>query len=97
MSPERIQGKLDNEFESFKKADMWSVGVLLFTLIAGVPPFDGKTNDELYEKISAGEFSFTGREWDSVPDAKNLIYHLLQFDPNERYDAHEAVNHNFFN
>lgn len=35
MSPERIQGKLDSETESQKKADMWSVGVLLYILISG--------------------------------------------------------------
>jgi hypothetical protein len=35
MSPERIQGKLDNDTEAFKKADMWSVGVLLYILITG--------------------------------------------------------------
>jgi calcium-dependent protein kinase len=76
---------------------MWSVGVLFYVLITGNPPFDGKTNEELYEKICSAEFTFFGREWDQVPEAKNLIYHLLQFDPNERYDAHEAVNHSFFN
>ena len=77
MSPERVQGKLDNEFEQFKKADMWSVGVLFYILITGYPPFDGKTNEELYEKICAAEFTFSGREWDQFPEAKNLIYHLL--------------------
>jgi serine/threonine protein kinase len=56
---------------------MWSVGVLLYILITGHPPFEGKTIDELYEKISKGEFIFNGREWDSYPDAKNLIYSLL--------------------
>ncbi len=56
---------------------MWSVGVLLYILISGTPPFEGKSSEELYEKICAGEFSFTGREWDLVPEAKNLIYHLL--------------------
>ncbi len=36
MSPERIQGKLDcSNIDSLKKADMWSVGVLLYILIAG--------------------------------------------------------------
>ncbi len=88
---------MDNEVEQFKKADMWSVGVLLFIMITGVPPFEGKTTDEIYEKISIGEYSFNGREWDSMPEAKNLIYHLLQFDPNDRFDACEAVNHSFFN
>lgn len=77
MSPERIQGAMDNELEQFKKADMWSVGILLYTLITGQPPFDGKNTDEVYEKICTGEYSFTGREWDGMTDAKNLIYHLL--------------------
>ena len=76
---------------------MWSVGVLLFILITGQPPFGGKTIDELYENISKGEFLFQGREWDSYPEAKNLIFNLLQFDAQERFNAHEAVNHSFFN
>ena len=80
MSPERIQGKLENDSEAFKKADMWSVGVLLYILITGQPPFDGKTVDELYENICKGEFLFQGREWDIYPEAKNLIFNLLQFE-----------------
>lgn len=40
---------------------------------------------------------FNGKEWESVPEAKNLIFYLLQFDPHERYDAYEALNHKFFN
>ena len=76
---------------------MWSVGVLLYILITGQPPFDGKTIDELYENICKGEFLFQGREWDIYPEAKNLIFNLLQFEAQERFHAHEAVNHNFFN
>jgi calcium-dependent protein kinase len=77
MSPERIQGSLENDIETFKKCDIWSCGVLLYTLIAGHPPFYGKSNDEIYQKICTGEFIFNGREWDLMPDAKDLIYHLL--------------------
>ena len=75
---------------------MWSVGVLLYTLIAGHQPFDGKTNEELYAKICSGDFKFNGKEWEGFPEAKNLIYHLLQFDPAERFDAPDAINHAFF-
>lgn len=70
--------------------------MLLYLLIAGHPPFEGKTIEELYTKICSGEFIFDGREWDHFPEAKDLIYHLLQFDPCERFDAHVAVNHAFF-
>lgn len=74
MAPERIKGGLDNHSESFKKADIWSVGVLLYILISGNPPFEGKTNEELYNNINSGEFNFNGKEWDNMTDAKNLIY-----------------------
>lgn len=96
MSPERIQGSITNDVEGFKKADMWSIGVLLYIIVAGYPPFEGKTTEELYTKISSGEFTFSGREWDNATDAKHLIYHLLAFDPQERFDAHDAMNHEFF-
>ena len=48
MAPERIKGSLDNDLEAFKKADMWSVGIMLYILISGRPPFEGKSNEELY-------------------------------------------------
>ena len=76
---------------------MWSVGVLLYILICGCPPFEGKNCEEMLSKICKAEFSFNGRGWDCIPEAKGLIYNLLQFDPSERYDTHEAVNHEFFN
>lgn len=96
MSPERISGSLDCSSDQMKKTDLWSVGVLLYILICGRPPFDGKTNDELFSKINKAEFNFNGKEWDNMADAKNLIYQLLHYEPVERIDAFEAVNHAFF-
>ena len=75
---------------------MWSIGVLLYTVIAGYPPFEAESNDELYNKIIAGEYLFKGREWDCLPEAKNLIYELMKYDKHERIDASTAVNHDFF-
>jgi calcium-dependent protein kinase len=75
---------------------MWSVGVLLYTLIAGHPPFEGRSNEELYQKIVSGDYVFSGREWDNYPEVKDLISHLLMFDAAERYESAEAINHPFF-
>ena len=66
MAPERINGKLDSNLESLKKADMWSIGVILYILICGSPPFKGKTNEELITKIRQCEFSFVGKDWDNM-------------------------------
>lgn len=96
MAPERISGCLETDTHASMRADIWSVGVLFYILICGNPPFDGKTNEELLEKINKSEFNFHGKEWDNMTDAKNLIYEMLQYEPLERIDAMDAVNHQFF-
>jgi serine/threonine protein kinase len=76
---------------------MWSIGVILYILVCGHPPFDGKTTDELVDKIKKADFSFAGRgEWEDMAPVKNLIYELLQYSPIDRMEACVAANHDFF-
>eukprot|EP00349_Pseudokeronopsis_sp_Brazil_P010853 CAMPEP_0202980754 /NCGR_PEP_ID=MMETSP1396-20130829/86612_1 /ASSEMBLY_ACC=CAM_ASM_000872 /TAXON_ID= /ORGANISM="Pseudokeronopsis sp., Strain Brazil" /LENGTH=73 /DNA_ID=CAMNT_0049720911 /DNA_START=173 /DNA_END=394 /DNA_ORIENTATION=+ len=70
-----------------KAADMWSMGVLLYILICGQPPFVGSNNEELMTMIVEGDFRFASKEWDNLLDAKNLVADLLKYEPAERLDA----------
>jgi serine/threonine protein kinase len=63
MAPERLQGRVESEIDAMRRADMWSVGVLLYTLISGTPPFDAKTAEDLYSAINSGDYSFSGSVW----------------------------------
>ena len=60
-------------------ADVWSVGVILYTLLCSAPPFFGDSEREIYRRIRTAEVSFDGQEWESRSmQAKSLVFKLLQ-------------------
>lgn len=74
------------------KADMWSVGVILYILLGGYPPFIENNQRLLFRKIKKGQYEFHEEYWGSVSkEAKNLISSLLCLDPNTRLSAKEAL------
>jgi len=77
-----------------EKCDVWSIGVILFILISGKPPFGGENDQEILNKVKAGIFSMTGNEWTLISqEAKDLVKQMLMFDPAQRISAQEALNH----
>lgn len=86
VAPEVIAGEYDC------KCDIWSAGVVLYILLCGFAPFDGKNDQQIYDKISKGEFSFKSAEWVSVSsEAKEMIRRMLESDPKKRISAEEAL------
>mmetsp|Transcript_16757 Transcript_16757/g.25642 ORF Transcript_16757/g.25642 Transcript_16757/m.25642 type:complete len:319 (-) Transcript_16757:126-1082(-) len=74
------------------KSDMWSVGVILYILLGGYPPFIENNQRDLFRKIRRGEYEFHEEYWGTVStDAKELISSLLTVDPSARLDAKEAL------
>ena len=98
MSPERITGNIKPEdIELNKRADIWSIGVIIYLLFSGQLPFYSETCQELYENIKRSEFMFPGSDWENVPQsAKQLISEMLRQDPLDRIDSALAINHLFF-
>ncbi|CAM9880192.1 unnamed protein product [Laminaria digitata] len=74
--------------------DMWSVGVIIYILLGGYPPFHDENQTRLFRKIKSGNFKFHTEYWGSVSsEAKDLIRRLLTVDPKKRLTAAQAVTH----
>eukprot|EP01088_Endostelium_zonatum_P015830 TRINITY_DN403_c0_g1_i1.p1 TRINITY_DN403_c0_g1~~TRINITY_DN403_c0_g1_i1.p1 ORF type:complete len:297 (-),score=73.67 TRINITY_DN403_c0_g1_i1:130-1020(-) len=79
-----------------KEVDLWSVGVIMYILLCGFPPFfdDGENMGQLFEQIMAGDFDFPDPYWTDIDEsAKDLIEHLLKVEPAKRYTADQALAH----
>eukprot|EP00826_Nyctotherus_ovalis_P010366 TRINITY_DN12740_c0_g1_i1.p1 TRINITY_DN12740_c0_g1~~TRINITY_DN12740_c0_g1_i1.p1 ORF type:complete len:421 (+),score=118.53 TRINITY_DN12740_c0_g1_i1:740-2002(+) len=91
IAPEILDGKQGHSYE----VDIWSFGVILYTLIIGKPPFEASDIKSTYKRIKGRVFSYPENAA-ITPDAKSLIDQVLNLDPTKRPALDEITNHPFF-
>lgn len=79
------------------KVDIWSCGVILYMMLSGRPPFNGRTRAELYWNIRNCNYNFEREEWAHVSDpAKDLIRGMLTVNPANRVNARDVLESKWF-
>ena len=92
LAPEMIQN-----FGHGKSVDIWCMGVLLFELLVGNPPFMGGNREILIKNILNVNISWPKYpKKDIDPDAKDLILKILKINPKKRITLEEMIKHPFF-
>jgi len=77
--------------------DMWSLGVILYILLCGYPPFYDESAAGLYAQIRSGGYVFQSPYWDHISmEAKNLIDNLLTVQPAKRIRPACLQDHAWF-
>ena len=88
LAPEILEEKGHDE-----AVDIWCIGVLLFELITGNVPFQGKDIETLKNNILHLKIDWPK---EMNPDAKDLISKILKLDPNKRLPLEDMLQHPFF-
>ena len=88
ISPEMLSGNYN------KQADSWSLGVMMYVMLGGCAPFNGKDQNEIVMAVYNASYSFRIPSFDHVSDqAKDLISRLLVKDASRRLTAQQAYSH----
>ena len=91
VAPEILEKKNGHSYE----VDIWSLGVVIYTMLFGIPPFDANDEKIICKKIKMNSYKFP----DNIkvdPSAKKLISSLLNLDPSKRPSLDAIVEHDFF-
>lgn len=91
IAPEVLEGKAGHSYE----VDTWSLGVILYTLLIGKPPFETSDVKATYKRIRMNAYSFP--EHCAISDeGRDLISKILIGDPKQRLTMSEICKHEFF-
>ena len=92
IAPEVLMGK--HAGHSFE-VDIWSIGVMIYALLVGKPPFQAKDVNVIYDRIKACQYGYPKDKYVSS-EAKTLIADILCVDPVERPSIREIIDDVWF-
>ena len=112
MAPEIVEAFIEDTEDDFKydkRCDLWSLGVMMYILLCGYPPFSGSCGEKcgwadggecnfcqlnLFYNIQKGKFQFPKKDWSKIsPQAKDLIAKLLVKTAKNRISAGDVLVH----
>ena len=91
IAPEVLDGKHGHSYE----VDVWSLGVVIYTLLIGKPPFETSDVKTTYKRIKMNAYSFP----DHIPlsnEARGLITRILHSEPTKRPSLDDMLTHELF-
>lgn len=96
-APEVLNGDSKGYDEN---CDLWSLGVILYTMLCGKAPFHANSRDDsaaaVMNRIKSGEFNFSAPSWHGVSsEAKSVVQGLLTVNPNQRLRMFDLKNNSW--
>ena len=78
----------------YSKADIWSIGVILYILLSGEPPFYGDSDDAIFQSILRGELDLASEPWREISaGAKECVRLMLVSNPRRRATTQQVLAH----
>ncbi|KAF4803446.1 E3 ubiquitin-protein ligase TRAIP-like protein [Turdus rufiventris] len=101
-TPEYLAPEVVGRQRYGRPVDCWAIGVIMYILLSGNPPFYEEADEDDYEnhdknlfrKILAGDYEFDPPYWDDISQAaKELVTRLMEVEQDQRITAEEAISH----
>jgi len=99
LAPEVLISRVRGDGSYGFEVDMWSLGVILYILLCGCPPFSTERTDKsLVRQVCDGDYSFPKSKWANISDsAIDLVSKLMTVEKNIRLTAEQALAHPWLN